>query len=207
MRTRAAWLLAVVMVLGGCPGGPAPQNHYYRLDLPDSKPRFDLPPLNGTLLVTRPWADALTSERNLLYRQNSGPSRLRRHTRHRWVDSPTQMLQQEIARYLRGTRIADRVVTPELRTNVDYLLSCRIVNLERVLDGSPRVLMELELGITRMRDRHPLVHQTYRQEQEANDNGVDASIFAYNQALTTILDRFLADSSGLAQEQEMSPSP
>ena len=180
---------------GGCTSGPAPKDNFYRFELPEPQNHFDPPLLNGTLLVTRPWADALIGERHLLYRENSGTSQIHRYVYHRWVDSPTMMLQREIARYLRASRMADAVVTPELRTEVDYLLSCRIAKLERVLNGAPRVLMELELSITRMTDRHAVLLETYREEQQASDKGVAASIVTYNQVLAKILERFLADSS------------
>ena len=190
-------LLASTLSLGGCLGGPAPQDHFYRLELPGPTTRLDPPPLNGTLQVTRPWADALTSERQLLFRQNHGSSRLHRHAYHRWVDSPTLILQQEIARYLRRAHIAKQVVTPELRVKVDYVLNCRIAKLEQVLDDSPRVVMELELSITHVNDRQALMLETYHEEQATESPGISASVIAYTHALTNILNRFLDDSSRL----------
>ncbi len=190
-------ILAGILWLGGCLGGPAPPDHFYRLELPDPNTRLDPPPLKGTLQVTRPWADALTSERQLLFRKNHESSRLRRHAYHRWVDSPTLILQQEIAHYLRTSHIAEQVVTPELRVNVDYLLTCRIAKMEQVLDDSPRVVMELELGITHVKDRQVLLLQTYREEQATESPRASTAVIAYNRALTNILNRFLADSSQL----------
>jgi ABC-type uncharacterized transport system auxiliary subunit len=111
------------------------------------------------------------------------------------------MLQREIARYLRAASLANQVVTPELRTKVDYLLACRIAKLERILNGTPRVVMELELSITRMTDRQALLLETYRAEQKANGKGLAASVEAYNLALTDILDRFIADYSTAAHSQ------
>lgn len=190
-------ILASILWLGGCLGGPAPPDHFYRLELPDPNTRLDPPPLNGTLQVTRPWADALTSERQLLFRQNHESSRLRRHAYHRWVDSPTLILQQEIAHYLRTSHIAEQVVTPELRVNVDYLLTCRIAKLEQVLNDSPRVVMELELSITHVKNRQVLLLQTYREEQATESPRASTAVIAYNRVLTNILNRFLADSSQL----------
>jgi ABC-type uncharacterized transport system auxiliary subunit len=103
--------------------------------------------------------------------------------------------------------MADQVTTPELRARADYLLSCRIAKLERVLDGSPRVVMELELGITHLKDRHTLLLHTYREEQKTNGNGVVASIVAYNIALTNILNQFLADVSGFGDAGKTGVKP
>ena len=207
VRVSVAFLLAILVTLGGCVGGQPPQDHFYRLELPVPDTTLNPPPLNGTLQVIRPWADALTGERLLLYRKNNEASQVRRHAYHRWVDSPTLILQQEIARYLRASRIAEQVVTPELRVKADYLLSCRILKFERVLGDSPRVVMELELGLTHMKDRQALMLQTYREEQKANGDGVTASVGAYNLALSNILNRFLADTSSLADAGKASASP
>jgi ABC-type uncharacterized transport system auxiliary subunit len=189
--------MAGVLSLAGCLSGPAPTDQFYQLELPEPQDKFDTPPLKGTLQVTRPEANALTRERPLLYRQNSGSNQVHRHTYHRWADSPTIMLQQEITRYLRASHLANQVVTPTFRVKVHYILSCQILKLERILDGSPRVVMELELGITSIQDNQALLLQTYREEQSANGDGINASVVAYNQALSKILSRFLADSSML----------
>jgi len=207
VRVSVAFLLAILVTLGGCVGGPPPQDHFYRFELPVPDITLNPPPLNGTLQVARPWADALTGERFLLYRKNNEASQVHRHAYHRWVDSPTLILQQEIARYLRASRIAEQVVTPELRVKVDYLLSCRIVRLERVLDDSPHVVMELELGLTRMKDRQALLLQSYHEEQKADGDGVVVSVVAYNQALSNILNRFLGDTSRLADAGKASANP
>jgi len=200
-RSQNKWMgtlfMAGVMALAGCLSGPAPTDQFYQLELAAPERQFDTPPLKGTLQVTRPEANALTGERPLLYRQESGSTQVHRHAYHRWVDSPTIMLQQEMTRYLRAAHLSDQVVTPKFRVKVDYILACQILKLERILDGSPRVVMELELGITSIQDNQALLLQIYREEQSANGEGIDASVVAYNQALSKILSRFLEDSSML----------
>ena len=148
--------------------------------------------------MTRPRANALTSERHLVYRKDGNTSQLNHHAYHRWVDSPTLLLQQEMTQYLRKAGLASQVVTPEMRTKADYALSCRIAKLERVLDQSPRVILELELGITSMKDRQTLLLRTYREENQTMDLEVATSVKAYNQALSNILDRFITDTSKLS---------
>jgi ABC-type uncharacterized transport system auxiliary subunit len=85
-----------------------------------------------------------------------------------------------------------------MRTKADYALSCRIAKLERGLDQSPRVILELELGITSMKDRQTLLLRTYRGEHQTMDLEVATSVKAYNQALSNILDRFTTDTSKLS---------
>lgn len=190
-------LIACAGTLGGCLGDRSPVDQFYQLALSDPHRKFDSPPLQGTLQVARPWANALTGERSLLYRKSSQSPQVYRHTYHRWVDSPTILVQQEMIHYLRSSHLADQVVTPKLRVKVDYILSCQIVRLERILDDSPRVVMELELGISSTKNNQALLLRTYREEQVTNNDGIDESVTAYNHALANILDRFLTDVAGL----------
>lgn len=190
--------LLTFLVLSGCLGGQPSPDYFYRFNVPAPEIHFDSAPLQGTLQVTRPRADALTSERHLVYRKDSTISQLNHHAYHRWADSPTLLLQQEITQYLRKAGLAQQVVTPEIRTKSDYALSCRIAKLERVLDQSPRVILELELGITSMKDRRTVLLRTYREEQPTTNLEVPSSIMAYNQALENILHRFLTDTSKLS---------
>ena len=197
-----AWILCLstsgILLLQGCLGGQPSPDYYYRLTVPEPETRLDPSPLQGTLQVVRPRADALTGARHLVYRKEGNISQLNHHAYHRWIDSPTLLLQQEITQYLRKAGLAQQVVTPAMRTKSDYALSCRIAKLERVLDNTPRVIMELELGITSMQDRKTLLIRTYREEIQTTEQEVTTSIHAYNQALSNILHRFLTDASTLA---------
>jgi len=195
---RMTLIITCLIAANGCLGGQPSTDNYYRLHVPDPTTHFDPSPLQGTLQVTRPLADALTSERHLVYRKAGNSSQLNHHAYHRWVDSPTLLLQQEITQFLRKAGLAHHVVTPEMRTTVDYALSCRIARLERVLDQSPRVILELELGITSIKDRRTLLLRTYQKDQPTEDLQVDSSIKAYNQALSNILHRFLTDTATLS---------
>lgn len=194
---RGILFITCLLATNGCLGGQPSQDYFYRLHVPDPTTHFDPSPLQGTLQVTRPRADALTSERHLVYRKESSTSQLNHHAYHRWVDSPTLLLQQEMTQFLRKAGLAQQVVTTEMRATVDYALSCRIARLERVIDQSPRVILELELGITSMKDRRTLLLRTYREEELTTDLEVGTSIEAYNQALSTILHRFITDASKL----------
>ncbi|GJL65771.1 MAG: ABC transporter [Nitrospirales bacterium] len=207
MKFISAFLISLTCMLSGCLGGPAPQDHFYRLELPTPESSFSSPLLQGTIQITRPWADALTSERRLLYRIMTGTAQVHRHAYHRWIDSPTLIVQQQITQYLRNAGVATHVVTPELRIKADYRFTCRITRLERILDESPRVMMELELGLIRLREREAVMLQTYRVEQQANSTDIPAAIEAYNQALTKILNQFLEDLSTLPKAIRLTQSP
>ncbi len=208
MKNGHVWILSsLTILLTSCMGGPAPQDHYYRLELPEATSQLHTPPLRGTLQVTRPWADALTSERHLLYRKNTETSQVHRHAYHRWIDSPTLILQQQIAHYLRDSGIASQVVTPELRIKANYQFSCRILKMERVLDQSPRVIVELELGLTHMRNREAVLLRTYHEEQPMTAQDISSSIEAYNHTISRILKQFVNDTSTLPEAIRVTHNP
>jgi len=206
-KSIATFLCSATLIFAGCLGGPAPQDHFYRLELPLPDSSFASPLLHGTLQITRPWADALTSERHLLYRTKTGTSQIHRHAYHRWIDSPTLIVQQQIAQYLRNAGMAEHVVTPNLRVKADYRFSCRIIKLERLIDDSPRVIMEMELGLTHIREREAVLLRTYHVEQPANGRDIAAAIAAYNEALTIILKQFLDDTSSLPEAIRVTHRP
>ena len=105
--------LAGILRLNGWLGGQPTPDSYYRLNAPDPDIHLNPTPLHGILQVARPRADALTSERHLVYRKDNSSSQLNQHAYHRWVDTPTLLLQQEITHYLRKAGLAREVVTPD----------------------------------------------------------------------------------------------
>ncbi len=184
-------LVAVATV--GCASGPAPRDHYYRLETAAPK-ALPSPKLAGTLEAGRLRVEAISQGRRMLYRDASQSGEIGQHAYHHWVDPPSVMLQDQLAQYLRSAGAAENVVTPAVRVESDYLVSGRIVQLERILGGSePRIAVELELALMRQKGRELLLLETYREERVAPGSGVADAVTAYEQAITAIFERFLAD--------------
>jgi ABC-type uncharacterized transport system auxiliary subunit len=185
-------VLVGASLAAACVSGPAPKDHFYRLEVaaPSALPA---PRLAGTLSVNRFRADALTNERQVLYRENDTTTEVGRLAYRRWVDSPTIMVQDQLAAYLRAAGVAVRVVTPAVRVRPDFLLSGRIARLEWVMGASPQVVVELQLAITRPGDGKLLIHQTYSGVVPVDGSSVHEAIEAFDRALAGIFARFLAD--------------
>ena len=183
----------LALAAAGCVSGPAPKDHFYRLEVAAPGSGTGPPRLAGTLAVNRFRADALTNERQLLYRESDDATEVGRLAYDRWVDSPTVMLQGVITRYLRAAGVAQRVVTPAVRVRPDFLLTGRIVRLEWVLGAAPRASVALELSITRLADGKLLVFESYREETKLGGAEVAQAIRGFDQALGAIFARFLAD--------------
>ena len=108
------------------------------------------------------------------------------------------MLQAEMVEYLRAAGIADAVVTPAVRVSSDYLVSGRIVRLERIIgDGGYQVAVELELVLTREKDRKLLLLKNYREQHVAGGGSVADATRAMSEATGAILAQFVADLAAL----------
>ncbi len=194
MRGYRGWALALPLLIAGCMSGPAPRDHYYRLEIPAPRAKLQPAPLQGTLEVDRLRADALTRERTLLYRESSGDAEVRRHTYHQWIDSPTLLIQRQLVEFLREAGVAPRIITPEMRVKPDLVVAGRLLELAQIQGGSePHVVVEMELTLTRLSGRVLLVHETYREQRSTGGVGVPAAVDAFGAALGAIFERFLAD--------------
>jgi ABC-type uncharacterized transport system auxiliary subunit len=183
-------------VTAACAAGPAPSDHFYRLEAGPPGTSFDPPPLTGTLEVRRFRADAVTAERRMVLREDGESAELQRHAYHYWSDAPTTILQVELADYLREANIADQVVTSEARLKGNYVLTGRIRRLERVVgNGRPRVDVSVEFALLRESDRNLLVLETYREELPVRSSEVGDAATAFGQALTRIFARFVRDAA------------
>ncbi len=181
------------MVWLGCASDPAPRDRFYRLEVA-TPTVLESPPLAGTLEVDRLRVEAIAQGRRMLYRDTSRPEEIAQRAYHHWADPPNVMIQNQLVRYLRAAGAAESVVTPAVYVESDYLLAGRIVRLEHLLGGvESRVSVEIELVLMSQEGRELLLLETYREERTARGAGVAASVTAYEQAISAIFERFVAD--------------
>jgi ABC-type uncharacterized transport system auxiliary subunit len=187
-------LLAVSLLLAaGCLGRPAPRERSFRLELAPPE-RLATPILSGILEVDRLRAHAVARRTALIYVMDASATELRSSSTEHWADSPTLLVQREMAAYLHSAGIADRVLTPELGIEPDYRLSGDIVRFEeRRGSGPPRIVVELALVVSDERRRAVLLQQGYREERTAQGSDAEDAVRAYDAALSAILERFVAD--------------
>ncbi len=183
------------LTLWGCASGPAPIDHYYRIDagVPDAPAAKKLA---GNLQIDRLRADALTGKRELLYKETVDASKIRQHPYQRWSDPPTILLQEELVSFLSAASAADSVISATARVKPSYVVSGRIREFERVLEPEVRAVVEIQLAATSAENREILVNRTYRAERGAADATVEASVTAFNEAVHIIFEQFLADLTG-----------
>lgn len=194
--TRLILPVLMLLSLGGCLGStaPIPRDHYYRILVPMPTATLEAPSLPGIVSVPPFEADGLLRERPLLFSPDGRPHELQQYVYHYWTDPPPRMLQDQLAGYLRQSRLAREVVTPNLRVRPNFEVVGRLKRLERMLGkASPQVSVELELALIGLSEDRILVIRSYAAARDARDDSVQASVVAFNQAVTEVFGRFLAD--------------
>jgi ABC-type uncharacterized transport system auxiliary subunit len=182
------------LTLWSCASGPAPIDHYYQINagVPNAPVARKL---EGNLQIDRLRTDALTGERQLLYKKTADASEIRQHPYQRWSDPPAIRLQTELISFLSAAAAADTVMPATARVKPDYLVSGRIRHFERVLEPEVRAVVEIQLTVTSTAGEEILVNHSYRQEQAAANSTIAASAAAFSEAVHIIFEQFLADLS------------
>jgi ABC-type uncharacterized transport system auxiliary subunit len=187
--------LATLLFTGwlGCASGPAPRDHFYRLDIaaPAALPS---PALPGVLEVDRLRVEAIAQGRRMLYRDASLPNVIGQYSYHFWANPPGLMLQDQLAQSLRAAGVAKAVVTPGIHVDSDFVLKGRLAQLERHTgSGAPRIVVEIEFVLLRSKGNDLLLQKNYSEERTVAGNDMGASITAYQEAIGTIFQQLLAD--------------
>lgn len=189
-RLSALVLAAGLAACGG--NATVPENHFYRLEIaaPDAAVKRLLP---GVLEVDRLLAAGELTQRSIVYRHADNPHQLKAYHYHFWNEPPGVLLQAELVDYLRGSGIADKVMTPEMRARPDFAVTGRVEKLERVIGGSNAGVIEMNLVLRRVSDGKVLVAKTYTRNFTPKDDGLTALAKGFSAAARDIFKAFVDD--------------
>ena len=191
-------MVAAVGVLAACGSAdPVPEDQFYRLRAVLSSPPLSKALFPGTLEIDRFVADGLTAGRPIVYSEAGKPFQVKEYHYHFWTQPPTVMLRDELVSYLRAAKISNTVVTPEMRVPADYVLTGKIIRLERIIGTPPKAVLELELSLRKATGGKLLFLETYRIEKPSDGSSVGAAVVSLNAALTAIYAKFVDDLSKL----------
>jgi len=187
-------VMGLVMLAACGSVAPVPEDQFYRLKVqtPSKAGKVLFP---GTLEIDRFVADGLTAGRPIVYSEAGKAYQVKEFHYHFWTQPPTVMLRDELVSYLRARKVADLVVTPEMRGNPDYLLTGKIKQLEKIVGSPPKTVLEIELGLRMAGGGKILFLQSYRMEAVSDGSGVDAAVKSLNTTLTAIYKKFVDDLS------------
>lgn len=188
----AVILAAFVAACASAP--PVPEDQYYRLKAvvaDGASPAKTLFP--GTIEIDRFVADGVTAGRPIVYSEAGKPYQVKEYHYHFWTQPPTVMLRDELIAYLRAAGVAKAVVTPEMRVAADYVLTGKIIRLEKVIGQPPKAVLEVELGVRKATGGALIFLNTYRIESASDGPGVDDAVHALNAALSEVYGQFVAD--------------
>lgn len=186
----AVILAAVAMV--GCTPQEIPQDRYYRLSPDFAEVPRSTAPLPGGVVVDRPEADGLLSERAIIYVVPDAPSTLHTFSYHLWAVPPAIMLQDLLVRCLRAGAVADQVLTPEVRAATRYTLLSRLQQMELQSGPSRQVVLSLDIGLRDDKKKALVVWQTFSAEAVPKDASMDAAAAAFSVAFSQICGQLIA---------------
>ncbi|HKV25810.1 MAG TPA: ABC-type transport auxiliary lipoprotein family protein [Candidatus Acidoferrum sp.] len=192
-------LLFFVSLASGC--GAARPNQYYQLTVPGSfapAPNPNAVPV--TLLIGRISGPAIYREDQIVY--SGGGEGMGLYEYHRWVEPPTEMVQEILLRQFRASGDFRGVYALRSDAQGDYLLHGRLYDFKEV-SGSPlsgRVSIELELRNVKT---HAVVWTHYYSHDEpASEKSVGAVVSALDKNLHQGVEEALA---GVKQYFETHP--
>jgi len=187
-------LLLAFLTLAACSQPPLPKDNFYRLMVAAPAAKAG-PKYTGIIEVGRFTADGMTAKVPIVYSDTSKPNQVMAYHYHMWNQPPEAMLAEQLVDYLRTAKIADKVVTPEVRADAAYAINGKIKRLERITGASSKGLVELELSLSERRGGKLLWVKTYRAEVADTGDGVDGAVSAINTGVGQIFASFTADIS------------
>lgn len=188
--SKLAVLAVLTSALAACAQPETPEDRYYRLQV--STPAQSGVVLPGNLQVDRFLVDGLVSRSQIVYVANGQGHELQTYHYHHWTEPPAILLQDQLIGYLRAAKIADHVVSPEMRVDVDHVLTGKVKRLEHIAGKTPKAVVELEVSVRRVRDGALVYLASERAEQAATDATVSAGVVAMNSALSNLFAKVTA---------------
>lgn len=185
---EAAGLLLSVLLLAGC-AARVPANHYYALQtaLPAAASAAAPLPVNVAVARFGVASRALAQER-IVYRQ--APHQVGFYEYHRWVDSPADLVTQNLTRRLARSGLFRSVTPLQAGSAPDFIVGGRVESLEEV-DSADDVLARaaVTVELTDPKTRTVVWSGRGAQDVPVRDRSVDGVVRALNQALTQSLDQ------------------
>lgn len=189
-------ILVVAALCAGCMAQPAvPQDYYYRLPEVHLGKPGDRKIIHGALAVDLFQADGIYRERPILYIEEQRPLEVMQYHYRHWIQTPSQLIQDNLVDYLRLAKVADHVERYSGGAVPKVIVKGRLERFERLLQQDSSVAMvqmEIELRKTNRGDTVKR-RKTYQSRVIAKGPTIHDSVLAFGEALEQIYTNLLSD--------------
>ncbi|MEQ8195791.1 MAG: ABC-type transport auxiliary lipoprotein family protein [Rhodospirillales bacterium] len=183
--------IAVCLVLAACSQPPVPKDNYYRLQAGTPAQVYGKPLFAGTVEVQRFTADGVMANRPIAYASTEEPNKLNEYHYHFWTEPPPIMLRDQMIDYMRRAKVAEKIVSPELRILADFVISGKIKRFEHIRGAGQHAAVELELAARNNKNGDLLYLGTYGVKTPVDGGDVAAAVAAIDRSVREIYARFL----------------
>jgi ABC-type uncharacterized transport system auxiliary subunit len=185
-------VFATILVLAAaCSGNPVPEDQFYRLPPASAEGLSGL--ASGPIFVEQLIADGVHRERAVVYAKQAASTNLLQYHYRYWTDSPTRLIRDHLADYLRAGGAAELVSTSaDVRAQLSIF--GRIRQFEVVEGpGTGEAVVGLEFRVDHSDRDRPLLIKVYQERAAAADDSMNGAVTAFGTALTRIYGRLTAD--------------
>lgn len=194
---RLMLLLILVNALQSCSlgGGPAPQDHFYRL--PEVVLNSQVEGAAGVYknIVVKPVkSSGLYHERAILFIESDKPLELQRYHYSFWATTPAELVHNALYQGLQSSGIAITVSRDISETRPDFIIDSRIVHFERFIDAqNVTVEVALEISVRSGNPGVPAEVKRYKASETVQAMDMHASAEAFGKALSKIVKQLVAE--------------
>lgn len=169
-------------------GGPAPQDHYYRL------PEVKLNDLNESQqaayksIVIKPVkSTGLYHERAILFIESDKPLELQRYHYSFWSSTPAELCHNALYQGLQSSGIATHVSRDLSEIRPDYIIDTRIIQFERYINKTTvNIQVSLEVSVRSGQATGPMWAKRYNVTKQLQTTDMHDSAEAFGEALQEI---------------------
>ena len=176
-------------------GGPAPQDHYYRL------PEVKLDDLKESVqavykhIVIKPVkSTGLYHERAILFIESDKPLELQRYHYSFWSSTPAELTHNALYQGLQSSGIAAHVSRDISEIRPDYIIDTRIIQFERFIDGSAvKIQVSLEVSVRSGQPAGPMWTKRYSVIRQLQTTDMHDSAEAFGEAMKEVSENLVKD--------------
>ena len=194
LMKRLVLVIAGFIAVSACSAKVVPEDNFYRLTLATPPAARSLPAglASGVIQVERFTADGLLGGRAIVFSQGAASNVAQTYHYDFWIEPPTLLLQSALADTLRKAGV-QKVVTPDLRIEPDYIIARKIRAFEQVRADPSFVRVQIELAVSERTSGKLIMFKSYVAEPRTDGEGIREAVSRMSSAIDQIYSEFLKD--------------